>query len=77
MRLERTKDYWKNARRASLKEPCVRCGRPVDPDKALWIEVSVGGEILLPGDPRCGGDTSQGGFPIGPECRKVLGLEVK
>src|SRR4029453_11712021 len=54
-------------------EPCVRCGKPVLPQGAVRLELLVGGEILPVGDPRSGSATSQGSFPIGPDCARALG----
>jgi hypothetical protein len=73
-----TKSYDRNyARRGSRypgDEPCARCGKHLLPAKAYWVEMLIGGEILMPEDPRSGGPESQGGFPLGADCyRRLLG----
>jgi hypothetical protein len=75
--LEKIPEYERNAKRVKLlegEEPCVRCGKPLKPADAYWVEILIGGEILTPGDPRSGGNMSQGGWPLGETCyRKLVG----
>lgn len=48
---------------------CAVCGRKVG-TSVLWAEVSVGGDVILPGDERSNGLDSQGWWALGSECAK-------
>lgn len=48
---------------------CTACGRKVGAS-VLLVEVSVGGDVILPGDPRANGPDSQGYWELGSECAK-------
>lgn len=75
MRLERTADFSKNMNRCKeTQEPCARCGRPIkDLDRAKWIRLTVSDEII-PADASVDPSQDMGAFPIGPECRKAVGV---
>lgn len=63
-------------------EPCEVCGRPVDTEKATYVEVATSGQILNlygPGFVLIENVASpvpdienQGSFPVGPECIKKV-----
>lgn len=48
---------------------CTACGRKVGAS-VLVVEVSIDGDVILPGDPRSGGMDSQGCWDLGSECAK-------
>ena len=75
MKIVRTKDYSRNAERVGEFTPCARCGRAIkDIATATFVELTIDWEIIPAGDPRSNTRESQGGWPIGPECRKILNL---
>lgn len=53
------------------KETCERCHRPVEKDKAVWLELNCyTGKYAEPGTiPE---EESQGGFAFGPDCVKAV-----
>jgi hypothetical protein len=74
VRLEQTPDYARNARKCGDDFPCARCGRPIkNKDRATWVRLDIHNNIR--GDEETVNPAHDlGGFPIGPECKKVLGL---
>jgi len=73
-RLDKTADYDANERRTDRSEyrdrqPCIRCGRPVNTETCQWVHLLVTGHLVGPAEEYASED-SQGIFPIGPKCAK-------
>lgn len=64
-------DYHKNVKRAGSKTPCAYCGKPVK-GKAFYVEILVNGEFAVD---KPGSASSQGGFPLGPDCARRFKAE--
>lgn len=70
-RLERTKDYEKNRKRATCDSNCCeRCGKTIKPGKAVWLRLNVHGFICTGEDANLSEKEDQGFFPFGPDCAK-------
>jgi hypothetical protein len=53
------------------KETCTRCHRPVEQEKAVWLELNTdSGLYEEPGT--VPPEDSQGGFAFGPDCAEVV-----
>lgn len=69
-------------RPGKVAEPCLLCGRWIlDPSKAEYFELTTDGCVIVhPRNTRSTFETvpnSQGGFPVGPECARILRREAK
>lgn len=57
---------------ASKIDHCSCCGRPLDPEKIVWLEQSFVTSRWYAGG-QCPPEESQGGFPFGAACaRKIM-----
>ena len=54
---------------------CFLCSRPVIEARCMWVQMSYGAELIAvaEGQP----DDSQGWFPIGPRCTKLIPAAYK
>jgi len=59
------------------KDRCVICNKDMPAKIIRMIEVSISGDLIREDDPRSNGPESQGCFPIGPECWRVVRVSGK
>jgi hypothetical protein len=65
-------DYRRNSKRAGDRTPCAHCGKGIkNTATALFVEVCTCGEYMDRHDAKACGGSSQGGFPLGPDCAKL------
>lgn len=69
--IKRTVHYFENEARAGFDEPCVRCGKGVNPDLTARVHMNTDWQAV-PVNAVLADNDSQGWHAIGPDCARTI-----
>jgi hypothetical protein len=56
---------------------CMVCNKPVKDDGNTWVHMSTGGELFPSSYDNWEDPDSQGSFPVGPSCKKLIPADYR